>query len=122
MAVGGGCGVVAEHGGCGADEGGVDGGVEAVAAVEGVASGVARSDLAGGAAVEDVVKVGHRFRRADAAGGGEAQGEVGAVLGRGASEVLVALLAVACLEDGGRVGGGGGEVGGEEGAGDGDVE
>ena len=90
--------MVAEHGGGGADEGSVDGGVEAVAAMEGVAAGVARSGLARGAAVEDVVEVGERLRRADASRRGEAQGEVGAVLSNTAGEMLAAFLTVARLE------------------------
>ena len=63
--------MVADHGGGGADEGGVDGGEEVVAAVEGVTPGVTRSGLARGAAVEDVVEVGERLRRADATRGGD---------------------------------------------------
>ena len=122
MRGGGGGGVVADHDGGGADEGGVDGGEEVVTADEGVAAGEARSSLAGGAAEEDVVEVREGLRGAEAASGGEDEGEVGAVLSRAASEVLGALLSVAHLKDVGGVGGGGGEVRGEEGAGDGDVE
>ena len=68
--------------------------------MEGVAPGVARRDLAGGAAIEDVVEVGHRLRRADAASGSEAEGEVGAVLSGAAGEVFAALLAVSLKDEG----------------------
>ena len=49
-------------------------------------------------------------------------GEVGAVDLGAAGEVLRSFLAVALVEDGGGGFGGGGEVGWEEGAADGDVE
>ena len=71
--------MVADHDGGGADEGGVDGGEEVVTADEGVAAGEARSSLAGGAAEEDVVEVREGLRGAEAARGGEDEGEVGAV-------------------------------------------
>jgi hypothetical protein len=89
MRGGGGGGVVADHDGGGADEGGVDGCEEVVAAGKGVAAGEARSGLAGGAAEEDVVEVGQGLGRAEAAGGGEDESEVGAVLSRAASEMLI---------------------------------
>ena len=73
----------------------MDSGEEMVSANEGVAAGEAGSGLAGGAAEEDVVEIGECLGGAEAAGGGEDEGEVGAVLSRAASEVLGALLSVA---------------------------
>ena len=63
------------------------------------------------------------FGRADAAKGGEDNGEEGAALSHAASEMSVVLLEGTKIEDVGDVGGaGGGGVGGKEGAGDGDVD
>ena len=52
----------------------------------------ARSGLAGGAAKEDVVEVGEGLGGAEAAGGGEDEGEVGAVLSRAASAIVSQLV------------------------------
>ena len=60
--------------------------------------------------------------RADAAEGGEDDREEGAALSDAASEVFVVLLEGAGVENVGGAGGGGGGVGGEEGAGDCDVD
>ena len=54
--------------------------------------------------------------------GGEDDGEEGAALSDAASEMFVVLLECAGVENVGGAGGGGGGVGGEEGAGNGDVD
>ena len=65
-----------EHDGGGADEGGMDGSIEALAAVEGVTAGETGGNLAGGGPEEDVVEVSNGLRWAQAAEGGEAEGVV----------------------------------------------
>ena len=86
-------------------ESGMDGGIEALAAVEGVTAGETGGNLAGGGPEEDVVEVSNGLRWAQAAEGGEAEGVVGAVPGGAASVVLGAFLAVALGKDSGGVGG-----------------
>ena len=77
--------------------------------------------LGGEGDVEEGVKPCARGGWADAAKGGEDDGEEGALQLDAAGEVLVVLLFLPAGEEGGGGGGGGGDVRGEEGAGDGGV-
>ena len=84
----------------------------------GVAGGTGTEQFVGIGVDEERVDVVSGFRRAEAAEGGEDDGQEDAFLGDTAGQVLRIFLLGALFEEVSGVGGGGGEVGGEEGAGD----
>ena len=88
----------------------------------GVAAGAAGRALVEVGGREERVQVGASRERADAEEGGEDDGLEGAAHRDAAGEVLGVLLGGALREDGVGAGGGGDDVRGEEGAGDGDVD